>query len=193
MKILSLTYCGTSEKRPQEVMAVVKPDTALLNGNKPFFVPHFATSVTASARIALRIGKMGRNIGEKFAMRYLDGIGIGIDIVAANMLDEARQHGLPWSQACGFDGSAPISAMMPIDENSERYRVCMCINGEEVQQTCAERHQMAAAVALASRFFTLHTGDVLLCPTECPPNELTINDCIEASINGEKIMRFNIK
>ena len=212
MKILCLTYTANGS-----ITTVVKPDTALLNGNKPFFVPHYAAEVRATPRLALRIGKMGRNIAERFAMRYIDGVGIGIDIAARNLLANAMRNGLPWSEACAFDGSAPISAMMPaqklmtqagakqeemenggdtdreLKNDGALFNVEMTVNGNTPTHGQFTLGNIVNAVIHASRYFTLHTGDYILCPTYVKPLELNINDHIDATLNGDKIMSFNVK
>lgn len=200
LRLPKAEYAGERLYPDQGQPLVIKPDTALLNGNKPFFIPMHSTELTATAQLALRIGRMGRNIQEKFAGRYIDGIGTGVDIVAQNLLVQCKEQGLPWSAAYGFDGSAPVSAFFESRESETGNQdaaaeIAMCINGTEVQRFSTSQLQLASAQAVAyiSRFFTLHTGDIVFTGSPCPPAKISINDLLEVTLNGRPCMRFRIK
>src|SRR5262245_8338402 len=95
--------------RPSEPVIFMKPDTALLKNNLPFYHPDFSNNIHYEVELILRVGKEGKNVEEKFAHKYFDAIGIGIDFTARDLQDKAKEKGLPWTLAKGFNGSAPIS------------------------------------------------------------------------------------
>src|SRR5690606_1301948 len=86
-----------------------KPETALLRNNEAFYYPDFSNDVHHELEIVLKISKMGKNIEEKFAHKYYDEIGLGIDFTARDIQSRLKAKGLPWDLAKGFNGSAPIS------------------------------------------------------------------------------------
>ena len=100
-------------ERPDEPVIFLKPDTALVKNNGPFYYPDFSKSIHHEIEIVLRVGKEGKNIEEKFAYKYYDEIGLGIDFTARDLQGKAKEKGLPWAIAKGFNGSAPVSEFFP--------------------------------------------------------------------------------
>ena len=64
------------KEEKKEPVLFLKPETSLLRENKPFYLPDFSQQVEHEAELVVRIGKMGKNIGVKFAERYIDAITI---------------------------------------------------------------------------------------------------------------------
>src|ERR1700712_1939079 len=87
----------------------LKPDTALLKNNESFYFPSFTKDIHHEIELVIKISKEGKNIQEKFAHKYYDEIGIGIDFTARDLQQQAKEEGLPWTLAKGFNGSAPVS------------------------------------------------------------------------------------
>ena len=98
-----------NNEKPDDPVIFTKPDTAILRDNAPFYYPDFSTDVHHEVELVLRICKEGKNIEEKFAHKYYDAIGIGIDFTARDLQQKAKTKGLPWDIAKGFNGSAPLS------------------------------------------------------------------------------------
>jgi len=92
-----------NNERPHEPVIFTKPDTALVRNNQPFYIPDFSTDIHYEAELVLRISKLGKNIHERFARRYYDAIGLGIDFTARDLQNKAKEKGLPWALAKGFD------------------------------------------------------------------------------------------
>ena len=62
---------------PTEPQFFMKPDTALLRNNDPFYVPSFSNEVHYETELVVRINRVGRAIEERFASRYYDEVGLG--------------------------------------------------------------------------------------------------------------------
>jgi len=95
----------------------MKPDTALLKDNKPFYHPDFSQDIHHEIEIVLKVCKEGKHIAEKFASGYYDEIGLGVDFTARDIQSRHKEKGLPWELAKAFDGSAPISTFIPLISN----------------------------------------------------------------------------
>ena len=67
---------------PQEHVFFLKPDSAILSGNKPLFYPEFTSDLHYELELIVRINRVGKHIEEKFAHKYYDEIGLGIDFTA---------------------------------------------------------------------------------------------------------------
>lgn len=98
-----------NNERPEEPVIFTKPETAILTRNRPFYYPNFSTDIHFEVEVLLKICKVGKNIEEKFAHTYYDEIGVGIDFTARDLQSKAKEKGLPWTIAKGFNDSAPIS------------------------------------------------------------------------------------
>ena len=101
---------------PEKPVFFMKPDSALLTKNKPFFLPPFSTEVHHEVELVLKISRLGKHIDEKYARRYYGEISIGIDFTARDLQRECKQKGLPWEIAKAFDGSAPVGEFLPKNE-----------------------------------------------------------------------------
>jgi len=122
---------------PEEPVFFMKPDTALLRNNAPFFYPSFSKDIQHEVELIIKINKVGRCIGEKFANRYYSEVGLGIDFTARDVQQRCKEKGLPWEVAKAFDFSAPISSkFLPISdfESVDRIPFRLVKNGEVVQQ-----------------------------------------------------------
>ena len=93
----------------------MKPDSAVLLKKHPFVLPPFSKDVHYETELLVRINRIGKHISEKFAHKYYEEIGLGIDFTARDIQSKAKAKGLPWALAKGFDGSAPVSEFLPID------------------------------------------------------------------------------
>ena len=128
MKIIAVGWNYAEHNRelnrisiPDHPVIFMKPETALLKDNKPFFLPDFSNRIEYETEIIVRISKMGKNISAKFADRYYDAIGLGIDFTARDLQNEFKSKGAPWEICKGFDNSAPISEFLPKENfNIER-------------------------------------------------------------------------
>jgi acylpyruvate hydrolase len=117
---------------PGNPVVFLKPDTALLKNGIPFYYPDFSTNIHHEAELVLKISKEGKNIQKKFANRYFDEIGLGIDFTARDLQDQCKAKGLPWEIAKGFNGSAPIGDFTSVAEFDDLKNIDfhLTINGE---------------------------------------------------------------
>jgi 2-keto-4-pentenoate hydratase/2-oxohepta-3-ene-1,7-dioic acid hydratase in catechol pathway len=98
-----------ANERPEEPVVFLKPDTAILLHKQPFFIPPWTDDVHHEVEVVVKINRIGKHIDEKFAHKYYDEIGLGIDFTARDVQQQLKQKGLPWEKAKAFDGAAVIS------------------------------------------------------------------------------------
>lgn len=182
---------------PTKPVFFLKPDSALVINNRPFFYPDFSNNVHYELELVIRIDKLGRSIEEKFASRYFSEIGLGVDFTARDLQDEQKKKGLPWEIAKGFDYSAPISEFFPVskykDINNLSFRLEK--NGSAVQEGSSSLmiFSFDKIIAYVSRFMTLKTGDLIFTGTPAGVGPVSVNDRLEAYLEGEKLMDFPVK
>jgi acylpyruvate hydrolase len=182
---------------PTEPLFFIKPDSAVLRNNDPFYLPEFSDDIHYEVEIYVRIHKKGKNIEEQFACRYYNEIGIGLDLTARDIQQRCKDKGLPWEKAKGFDGSAPLSNTVPLTEfrDIQDIRFELRKNGEVVQRghTADMLFPVNRIIAEASRYFMLKIGDLIFTGTPAGVGRLQHGDRLEAFIEGRKMLNFHIK
>ena len=101
---------------PMQPVVFMKPDSALLRENKPFFLPDFSSEIHYEVEVVLKINRLGKNIAPQFASRYYDEFALGVDFTARDLQNDFRAKGLPWELAKGFDNSAVVSPFLPMKD-----------------------------------------------------------------------------
>jgi acylpyruvate hydrolase len=182
---------------PSEPVVFGKPDSALLRNNAPFFLPAFAREFHHEVELVIRINRLGKNIGEKFAHRYYNEIGLGIDFTARDLQDELKKKGLPWEKSKAFDGSAVISEFVPISRyaNLRELSFRLDINGEIRQKGNSQDmiFNFDQLIAHVSRYFTLKIGDLIYTGTPSGVGPVAIGDRLQGYIQDTCFFDFQVK
>lgn len=187
-----------NNERPDEPVIFTKPDTAVLRNNAPFYFPEFSKDVHYEVELVLRISKEGKNIQEKFAAKYYDAIGIGIDFTARDLQQKAKEKGLPWDIAKGFNGSAPVSdTFLPVTGFSDLKNInfSLKLDNEFKQQgnTSLMLFSFDYIISYLSRFFTLRTGDYIFTGTPKGVGPVKVGNVLSAYIENEKLLEFEVR
>lgn len=182
---------------PDEPVIFFKPDTAVLRNNEPFYYPEYSQDIHHEVELLLRISKEGKNIDKKFASKYYDAIGLGIDFTARDIQAKAKAKGLPWTLAKGFNGSAPISEFLPISQFPDLQDIAFSldVNGETRQKGNSKMmlNTFDAIIAYISRFITLKTGDIIFTGTPEGVGPVQIGDRLEGYVGDKKLLDFEVK
>ena len=182
---------------PEKPVFFMKPDSALVTDNRPFFYPEFSKDVHHELEVVIRINRLGRSIEERFAGRYFNEIALGVDFTARDLQAEQKKKGLPWEIAKGFDYSAPVSRFLPLERFEDIHKLSfrLDLNGKTVQDgsTSLMIFSFEKIIAYVSRFMTLKTGDLIFTGTPAGVGPVAINDRLEAYLEGEKLMDFPVK
>ena len=182
---------------PGEPLFFLKPDTALLRDNEPFYYPDFSKDIHYECEIVVKINKVGKNIQENFAHKYYEQITLGIDFTARDLQSECKAKGLPWEIAKAFEHSAPLSNQF-IDKQSldmGAIEFHLDLNGKTVQKgnTGDWIFHIDRIIAYVSTFMTLKTGDLIFTGTPAGVGGVRIGDRLEGYIGAQKMFDFEIK
>ena len=185
-------------EKPSDPVIFTKPDTALLRNNSPFYYPDFSKDVHHEVELVLRICREGKNIEEKFAHKYYDAIGVGIDFTARDLQQKLKEKGLPWDIAKGFNGSAPISdKFIPVAnfKDVKNINFSLQVDGEFKQRgnTSLMLFNFDYIILYLSRFFTLKTGDLIFTGTPKGVSPVKVGNVLSAYIEDEKLLEFEVK
>ncbi|WP_293873145.1 fumarylacetoacetate hydrolase family protein [Flavobacterium sp.] len=186
-----------NNERPDEPVIFMKPDTAILPKKTPFVLPEFSSDIHHEVEILIKISKVGKYIETKFAHKYYDEIGLGIDFTARDLQNKLKENGLPWEKAKAFDGSAIIGDFLPKNNflSLENITFELTKNSQTVQKgnTSHMLWKIDEIISYVSQYFTLKKGDIIFTGTPEGVGKVLPNDVLEGFINNIKVMRLHIK
>ncbi len=186
-----------NNERPDEPVIFMKPDTALLTDNEPFYYPSFSSDIHFEVEILVKINNIGKNISKEFAHKYYSEIGIGIDFTARDLQTKLKEKGLPWEKAKAFNGSAPVSKFISKEkfQNLKNLNFTLKKNNEVVQNgnTALMLWDINAIIEHISKFFTLKVGDIIFTGTPKGVGPVQIGDKLEAYIEDTHMLTCEIK
>ncbi|MEQ9302010.1 MAG: fumarylacetoacetate hydrolase family protein [Cyclobacteriaceae bacterium] len=186
-----------NNEKPDAPVIFIKPDSAILRLNQPFYYPDFTKDIHHEIEVVVKFNAHGKNIQRKFAHKYYDEIGLGVDLTARDLQSQFKAKGLPWELAKGFNGSAPVSKFFAKKDYDDIQNLDfrLEINGEIRQQGNTQQmiYPIDEIIEYVSKFITIKKGDLLFTGTPKGVGPIAIGDNIKGYLAGEKLLDFNIK
>lgn len=182
---------------PTEPVFFMKPDSALLLDNKPFFLPDFSKEIHHEIELVIKINRLGKNIEAKFAHRYYDEIGLGIDFTARDLQRQLIEKGLPWEKAKAFDASAVLGKFIAKEELGDLANILFSLkrNGEVVQagDSGLMIFPFDTIIEHVSKYVTLKIGDLIYTGTPAGVGPVAIGDRLEGYIGEKRMFDIQVK
>jgi 2-keto-4-pentenoate hydratase/2-oxohepta-3-ene-1,7-dioic acid hydratase in catechol pathway len=182
---------------PDEPVIFMKPKSALLMPNMPFYYPEFTNELHYECELVLRISKNGKYIQQNDAVNYYDGISVGIDFTARDIQDELKKKGLPWEKAKAFDNSAAVGKFIQIKplSNQKGIKFSLKKNNEIVQDGNSDNmiFNFSSIISNISNYFSLNIGDLIFTGTPEGVGECLVGDQLEGYLGTEKLFNLVIK
>ncbi|MBN1117365.1 MAG: fumarylacetoacetate hydrolase family protein [Bacteroidales bacterium] len=182
---------------PENPVFFMKPDTALLLKNRPFYIPEFSNEVHHEVEVVVKINRIGKHIDEKFAHRYYDEIGLGVDFTARDIQQKCKEKGLPWEIAKAFDYSAPLGEFIPVDKlpDVKAINFELLKNGKTVQKgnTSDMLFSIDQIISYVSKYVTLKIGDLIYTGTPSGVGPVAIGDKLTGKLEGEVMFDFEVR
>lgn len=184
-----------NNQKPVEPVVFMKPDTSILNSGFPFVIPEFTNEVHHELEVVVKINKVGKYIQSKFASKYYNQIGLGIDFTARDLQAKLKRSGLPWEIAKGFDGAAVLGSFLDKSQFKDVQNITFELlkNGNVVQtgNTKNMLWKIDELIAYVSQYFTLKVGDVIFTGTPAGVAKVNPEDVLEGFLEGQKM--FSVK
>ncbi len=184
-------------EKPTDPVVFLKPDTSILPENQPFFIPDFSNNVHHEVEILVKISKVGKHIDKKFAAKYYNEIGLGIDFTARDLQSELKTKGLPWEKAKAFDGAAVIGKWLSKNnfKNIDDINFSLHKNEAIVQQgnTNLMLWKIDELIEYISKYFTLKIGDIIFTGTPAGVGKVVANDKLIGYIENQELFSITIK
>ncbi len=185
-----------ANEKPENPVVFMKPDSAILLKNNPFIIPPFSQDIHYEVEILVKINRIGKFIDEKFAHKYYDEIGLGIDFTARDVQNKMKEKGLPWEKAKAFDGSAVLGKFFTkevLNLNSIKFQL---YKNEKLVQDGDSSHMLwkiDELIAYISQFFTLKIGDVIFTGTPAGVGKVEPNDILMGTLQNQEAFKVKIK
>ena len=184
-------------EKPTEPVLFLKPDTAILLKKQPFFIPDFSDEVHHEVEVLVKINRVGKHIDVKFAHKYYDEIGLGIDFTARDLQQKLKEKGLPWEKAKAFDGSAVVGKWVSKSkfENLDNLPFSLLKNNKTVQSSTTQDMlwSIDEIIAYVTQFFTLKIGDIIFTGTPSGVSPVQPNDSLKGFIGEEQFFSIKVK
>ncbi|WP_415374137.1 fumarylacetoacetate hydrolase family protein [Patiriisocius sp. Uisw_017] len=186
-----------ANEKPTDPVIFLKPDTAILLKKQPFFIPDFSNDVHHEVEILVKINRIGKHIDKKFASKYYDEIGLGIDFTARDLQKKLKEKGLPWEKAKAFDGAAVIGQFIHKKNFDDINAIDFMLkkNNSIVQKsnTSLMLWKIDELIEYISKYFTLKIGDVIFTGTPSGVSKIQPNDVLTGFMAGEENFKIKIK
>lgn len=185
-----------NNEKPEEPVVFMKPDSSILLKNFPFVIPEFTKEVHHEVELVVKINKVGKYISPKFAHKYYEQIGLGIDFTARDLQAKLKAKGLPWEIAKGFDGATVVGEFKNKEDFTDLNAIDFSLlkNGVCVQ-TGNSRDMLwkiDELISYVSQFFTLKIGDLIYTGTPAGVSKIDSGDVLEGFIGDEKMFGINV-
>ncbi|HBK70656.1 MAG TPA: 2-hydroxyhepta-2,4-diene-1,7-dioate isomerase [Flavobacteriaceae bacterium] len=185
-----------ANEKPTEPVVFLKPNSAILPKRMPFFIPVWSNDIHYEVEILIKINRVGKFIDTKFAHKYYDEIGLGIDFTDRELQAKLKAKGLPWEKAKAFDGSAVVGQFHPKDQFNLDDLSFQLLKNEVVVQdgnTNAMLWKIDELISYVSQFFTLKKGDILFTGTPAGVGKVAPNDILIGKIEDNEVFSVKIK
>lgn len=184
-------------EKPKNPVVFIKPDTSILLKKQPFFIPDFSNDVHHEVEVLVKIKKVGKHIDKKFAHKYYDEVGLGIDFTARDLQAQLKAKGLPWEKAKAFDGAAVIGKWLPKSqfENVDNINFSLKKNDNIVQSgnTQLMLWKVDEIIEYVSKYFTLKIGDIIFTGTPAGVGKVFENDVLQGYIEDQELFSIKVK
>ena len=183
-------------EKPKEPVIFLKPDSAILLKNNPFIIPPFSNDVHYEVEVLVKINRIGKFIDKKFAHKYYQEIGLGIDFTARDLQSQLKEKGLPWEKAKAFDGSAVIGKFYGKDIFDLDNLQFQLHKNDKLVQDGNTRHMLwkiDEIIAYVSQYFTLKIGDIIFTGTPAGVGKVNPNDVLIGTLQNQDAFNVKIK
>jgi 2-keto-4-pentenoate hydratase/2-oxohepta-3-ene-1,7-dioic acid hydratase in catechol pathway len=182
---------------PDEPVIFMKPKSALLQPQTPFYYPEFCNELHYEAELVLRVSKNGKYIQERHASKYYNAITVGIDFTARDIQSDLKSKGLPWEKAKAWDNSAVVGKWIDLTPEllKKPFGFSLAKNGDLVQQGTSTQMLFSfdRIVENISQYFSVNIGDLIFTGTPAGVGECVVGDLLEGFLEKEKMFDLEIK
>lgn len=165
-----------------------KPADAVIDADQPVPYPPNTDELHFEVELVVALGSGGSDVSNQTVLNMIWGAGVGIDLTRRDVQAVAKSMGRPWDLSKGFDHSAVIGALRPIDDPNRLSSGSIWLNLNHKRQQTGDLADMiwpvAEHIALLSKEVTLCAGDLIMTGTPAGVGAVAIGDTLQASVQG---------
>ncbi len=158
--------------------------------------PSMTENLQHEVELVIAIGKGGCDIAVEDARSHVYGWAVGVDLTRRDLQAAAKEQRRPWTTAKGFDQSAPVSYIKPIDEapDMQRADLWLYVNNQERQKgnTAAMIWSIDEVIAEISRYWELRPGDLIFTGSPAGVARIVKCDVVRAGCSGAGTIEFKL-
>lgn len=143
----------------------MKPADALVPGGGEVPYPPATSDLHHEVEFVVALREGGTNIAQEDALDTVFGYAVGIDLTRRDLQAAAKKAGRPWDMAKGFDASAPVSAICPVDRCGHPSSAAITLSVDGVLRQNGDLADMIwsvpAMIAYLSTLVILKPGDLI--------------------------------
>ena len=185
-----------SNVKSKEPLVFLKPDTALIPKDRPFFIPNFSNEIHYELEVVIKIKKPGRYIERKYSSQYYDEITLGIDFTARDLQKKLREKGHPWEKSKSFDGSTLVGNFLNKNDLPPIFNLNFhLLKNDNIVQSDNTKNMIWPIDELIehiSKFFTLKIGDLIFTGTPSGVGEVSFEDNLKGFLEGKELFEINV-
>lgn len=184
-------------KIAKDPVIFLKPSSSVIFDGETIIIPKRSKKIHHEVEFGLVISKKCKNVDKKFALDYVFGYLIGLDITARDIQLEFKKKGLPWTMSKGFDTFTPIGNIISKRKipNPNDVDIELKVNQELKQKSNTKNmvFNIEQIIEFSSEIMTLERGDLILTGTPEGVGEIFEGDILEASLNNKQYLKINVK
>lgn len=189
-------HWGATSSEPRSFpLFFMKPASSVVEAVGEVEYPPQTNEFCHEIELVVAIGADGFRISPHQALEHVWGYAAGLDLTRRDLQMAAKAVGQPWEAAKAFDGSAPITAIVPVSRigHPQQGALWLSVNGVERQRSDldAQIWSVAEVVSQLSQSVRLKAGDLIMTGTPPGVDALLPGDVITAEIEG--IARLQVK
>ncbi|WP_127754180.1 fumarylacetoacetate hydrolase family protein [Devosia sp. 1566] len=165
-----------------------KPADAVVTDSSAVPYPPQTSDLHHEIELVVAIGTGGVDIPESQALDHVFGYAAGLDMTRRDLQAVAKKAGRPWDMAKGFDQSAPIGTIVPVDRigHPGTGAITLSVNGVERQRGDLgdQLWGVAETIAYLSGLVRLEPGDLIMTGTPAGVGAVQRGDQLVGTIEG---------
>jgi 2-keto-4-pentenoate hydratase/2-oxohepta-3-ene-1,7-dioic acid hydratase in catechol pathway len=181
----------------KDPLLFLKPSTSVIFNEDSIIIPSRSNCLHHEVELGVVINKKCRNINKKYALEYVLGYLVALDITARDIQSEAKKNGWPWTIAKGFDTFSPISEIVLKNEinNPNNLNLSLELNDKLIQKSNTKYmiYSVEKIIEFISEIMTLERGDLILTGTPEGVGEIKEGDIIEAKLDDICSLKVHVK
>lgn len=176
----------------EQPMFFCKPADAVVADGADVPYPTATGELHHEVEMVVALAGGGRDLTADLAETLIFAHGVGLDLTRRDLQAQAKVKGHPWDVAKAFDHSAPVSALLPVEQGrpGPQTRLSLEVNDVLRQQATLQDmvHDVPAIIAALSRLFELKPGDLLFTGTPAGVAALHRGDRFHAELEGIAVL-----